>query len=68
MANIHTILLVPILSVILLTSPTEGGGGLLLPLAAITGHGGLYASSFTSAALMKLKVATALAALAGISG
>jgi len=53
-----------------LASANPGGFGLLmplLPLATITGHGGLYASGLTSAALLKFKAATALAALAGIS-
>jgi len=40
---------------------------LLLPLATITGHGGMYAGSFTSAALMKIKAAAALAALAKLT-
>lgn len=55
----------------LVTVGTSAGAGFLLPLvplATITGHGGLYTSGLTSAALLKLKAASAIAALAALTG
>jgi len=63
-------LLLAVVGLLNLISVGDAGGGFLLPLlplATITGHGGLYASSLAGSALMKLKAATAIAALAGIT-
>jgi hypothetical protein len=63
--NPTTISLLLLSTVVTLVS---SGGGLIIPLATLTGHAGLYASSLTSAALMKLKAASAIAALAALTG
>jgi len=71
--NPKTLLAGGILLVLNLVTVGQGSPGLglltpLLPLATITGHAGLYGSGLTSAALLKLKAASTLAALFALKG